>query len=292
MSVPSPPADGYPFDQFDYALLPDVTPGDVCRTIVAQRGRVRHALPSRLLRSARLKFGWSGSPPRLEDAAMAQRRKRMTSRRRASTRGLQRAATAKRWRLAGVVAIFALAVTAMPFLYFNSRPPRASKPMTMADARASNAAVPIEARHRLSATRYLFRGSPAAREQAVECLATAALYEAGDDRRGQKAVMQVILNRVRKRGYPKTICGVVYQGAARSSGCQFSFTCDGSLKRRPVRRGWADARQAARSALKGKAFPDVGRATHYHADWIVPYWRDSLVKIAKVRSHLFYVRAR
>lgn len=160
----------------------------------------------------------------------------------------------------------------------------------MAQARASNAAVPIRTSRRKRATPYRFRGGEAARAQAVECLATAALYEAGSDRRGQRAVIQVVLNRVRARGFPRTICGVVYQGSARSTGCQFTFTCDGSFRRRPVRTGWAAARRAARRALAGHVFAEVGRATHYHADWIVPYWRDSLVKVARVGPHLFYLR--
>ena len=161
----------------------------------------------------------------------------------------------------------------------------------MAQARASNAAVPIEPRRRGRAIPFHFRGGPAAREQAAECLATAALYEAGDDRRGQEAVIQVILNRARARGFPGTICGVVYQGYARSTGCQFSFTCDGSFARRPVHLGWTAARRAARRALHGRVFAEVGGATHYHADWMVPYWRDSMTKVARVGSHLFYVRA-
>ena len=64
--------------------------------------------------------------------------------------------------------------------------------------------------------------------QGVQCLATAAVYEAGDDERGQKAVMQVVLNRLARPGYPKTVCGVVYQGAFRTTGCRHSFSCDGS----------------------------------------------------------------
>ncbi|KQU56026.1 hypothetical protein ASG67_08110 [Sphingomonas sp. Leaf339] len=160
----------------------------------------------------------------------------------------------------------------------------------MAQARASNAAVPLDERRRSIAPGYRFSGGVASREQATECLATAALYEAGSDTRGQKAVIQVILNRVRARGFPKTICGVVYQGYTRGTGCQFSFTCDGSIQRRTVHVGWAKARRAARRALSGYVFPDVGRATHYHTDWMVPYWRDSLVKVAQVRTHLFYVR--
>ena len=96
--------------------------------------------------------------------------------------------------------------------------PERDKPMSMAEARASNAAVPVEPRWRVPAAAYRFRGRPAGREQAADCLATAALYEVGDDRRGQQAVIQVILNRVRAAGFPKTVCGVVYQGFARSTG--------------------------------------------------------------------------
>ncbi|CAN5244223.1 hypothetical protein BH10PSE15_BH10PSE15_00580 [soil metagenome] len=191
--------------------------------------------------------------------------------------------------LLGLVALGVLAVATLgrgPFQSLHD----GSAPLTMAQARASNAAVPIDASRLTSAAPYRFRGGPAAREQATECLATAALYEAGDDGRGQKAVIQVILNRARAPGFPHTICGVVYQGYSRTTGCQFSFTCDGSFDRRPVHLGWASARRAAHRALAGRVFPEIGRATHYHADWMVPYWRDSLTKVARVGSHLFYVR--
>jgi spore germination cell wall hydrolase CwlJ-like protein len=193
------------------------------------------------------------------------------------------------WLIAGIAAA-ALLVLRGPAWFAPPRP-RAPRPsLTMAQARESNAAVPIRRAERRSAARFRFRGGPAAREQAMECLATAAVYEAGDDPRGQRAVIQVILNRVRAPGFPRTVCGVVYQGSGRSSGCQFSFTCDGSVQRRPERAGWAMARRSARRALAGQVFADVGRATHYHTDWMVPYWRDSLVKVARVGTHVFYVR--
>lgn len=191
-----------------------------------------------------------------------------------------------------MVGLFALA--AMTFGWLDRWQPRAPRrsalPLDAAAARASNDAFPLHAERRRRAARYRFHGGEAARAQAVECLATAALYEAGSDRRGQRAVMQVILNRVRAPGYPKTICGVVYQGSARDTGCQFSFTCDGSVARRPVRGGWSGARRLARRALAGEVDAEVGRATHYHTDWMVPYWRNSLVKVARVGTHLFYVR--
>lgn len=219
---------------------------------------------------------------------MAQRRTTPARRRPAG-----RDAASERWLLLlGVVALVMVAMGLIGPWRFPVTQPDAPRRMTMAEARASNAEVPIEASRRLRAAPYRFRGGPAAREQAAECLATAALYEAGDDRRGQKAVIQVILNRVRAPGYPKTICGVVYQGYARATGCQFSFTCDGSFRRRPVHAGWSAARRAARRALSGRVFAEVGGATHYHTDWIVPYWRDSLTKVARIGSHLFYVRAR
>ncbi len=105
---------------------------------------------------------------------------------------------------------------------------------------------------------------------------------------GEKAVIQVVLNRVRSPHYPNTVCGVVYQGSGSATGCQFSFTCDGSQVRRPEHRGWDSARKAAMRALGGYVFPSVGRATHYHSDWIVPYWIGSLDKIAQIHSHIFY----
>ena len=218
-------------------------------------------------------------------------RKPTPPKRRSESRSVARDAASETWLLllGSVAAILLIATFLYPSVPTEPNPER-PKPLTMAQARASNRAVPVEPRFRVPAARYRFDGGPAARLQATECLATAALYEAGDDARGQKAVIQVILNRVRARGFPRTICGVVYQGYTRTIGCQFSFTCDGSFVRRPVHDGWAAARQAARRALAGRVFADVGRATHYHADWMVPYWRDSLVKVAQVGSHLFYVR--
>lgn len=170
----------------------------------------------------------------------------------------------------------------------NSFDRQPARNLSMEQARAMNASIPFVDQHGLTAKPYRFRGSPAAREQAIRCLASAALYEVGDDQRGQRAVIQVILNRVRSPAYPKTVCGVVYQGSDRMTGCQFSFTCDGSETRRAEHAGWPAARQLATSALSGSVFSPVGRATHYHADWIVPYWIDSMDKIAQVNTHIFY----
>ena len=170
--------------------------------------------------------------------------------------------------------------------------PRIAKPngLTPEQARAINAKMPFVSGPVIPARRFVFRGTPAGKLQATECLATAGMYEAGMDEDGQRAVMQVVLNRVRKSGFPKTICGVVYDGSERTTGCQFSFTCDGSVDRRPETAGWADARARARQALSGYVFAAIGTSTHYHTDWTVPYWSSSLAKVAKVHSHIFYRR--
>jgi spore germination cell wall hydrolase CwlJ-like protein len=187
----------------------------------------------------------------------------------------------------GVVAL--LAVVPKHYWPFQPHPKMVhSRRLTMAEARAINAAIPFVSGKLAPAKPFVFHGTPASREQATRCLATAALYEAGEDRRGQKAVIQVVLNRVRHPAFPKTVCGVVYQGSTLRTGCQFSFTCDGSMQRRPQQAGWAEARGAAKRALGGYVFTPIGTATHYHADWIVPYWSSSLDKIAKVHTHIFY----
>ena len=127
------------------------------------------------------------------------------------------------------------------------------------------------------------------RRNATDCLTSAIYYEAGNEvSQGKRAVAQVILNRVRHPAYPKSICGVVYQGSERKTGCQFTFTCDGSLARRPERDRWEQARMIAIGAISGAVEPSVGMATHYHANYVLPYWASSLDKISQIGTHIFY----
>jgi hypothetical protein len=105
---------------------------------------------------------------------------------------------------------------------------------------------------------------------------------------GQRAVAQVVLNRVAHPAYPDTVCGVVFQGSERTTGCQFSFTCDGSLARKPARMWWDRAAKVARDALSGAVYAPVGLATHYHTVQIHPYWADSLDGVGTIGAHRFY----
>ena len=127
------------------------------------------------------------------------------------------------------------------------------------------------------------------RGRALECLTAAIYYEAAtepDD--GQRAVAQVILNRVRHPAFPATVCGVVYQGTERGTGCQFSYACDGSMARRPDNRRWNHALRIAAVALNGAVFAPVGEATHYHTYAVTPAWNRSLVMTAAIGAHFFH----
>ncbi len=151
-----------------------------------------------------------------------------------------------------------------------------------------NAAVPFVKGPVTPARAFKFTGSSTDRLQASECLALTAMAEAGGSDAGQRAVIQVVLNRVRHPAFPKTICGVVFQGSDRASGCQFTYTCDGSLARRYPDAAWLIARKRAREALDGYVYKPVGLATHYHTNWVYPYWSSSLDKVAQVDTHLFF----
>lgn len=155
-------------------------------------------------------------------------------------------------------------------------------------ARAVNAAIPFSRLRNPAARPFLFNGSETDLARAVDCLAAAQIYEAGDDAVGQQAVAQVVLNRVRHPAFPNTVCGVVFQGQERTTGCQFTFSCDGALARTPSPAVWDRARAIARGALAGDVFKPVGYATHYHTDWVVPYWSGSLDKLTAVGTHLFF----
>ncbi|HNR78000.1 MAG TPA: cell wall hydrolase, partial [Parvularculaceae bacterium] len=108
-------------------------------------------------------------------------------------------------------------------------------------------------------------------EEERTCLAQAIYYEArGESQRGQIAVAEVIMNRVRSGYYPNSICGVVYQGSHRSTGCQFTFTCDGSLNHRPRGRAWDRAQRVATAVMLGYTRPITQGATHYHTHAVNP----------------------
>ena len=157
------------------------------------------------------------------------------------------------------------------------------------DAKAYNDAIPFSTLPNPAARPFRFAGGAEDRARALDCMAAGVLYEAGDDAEGERAVAQVVLNRLRHPAFPKTICGVIFEGQERSTGCQFSFACDHALSRwTPTADQWRRARAVADAALSGAVYRPVGYATHYHTDWVVPYWQASLDKVVAVHSHLFF----
>ena len=154
-------------------------------------------------------------------------------------------------------------------------------------AREQNERIPLKLLG--AAARPFTVGPPEARAVATECLARAIYYEARSESvSGQRAVAQVVLNRVRHPAFAPTICGVVYQGHERATGCQFTFACDGSQAIKPMGQRWTQAIKVAQQALGGFVDKDVGWATHYHADYVLPYWVSELDKIAVIGRHIFY----
>ncbi|WP_157018209.1 cell wall hydrolase [Mesorhizobium xinjiangense] len=123
-----------------------------------------------------------------------------------------------------------------------------------------------------------------------KCLAAAVYFEARSEHlKGQAAVAQVVLNRVRNPAYPNTICKVVYQNDDWRNRCQFSFACDGIRDRIASPRHWKVAQEIAMAVTAGKIFiDDVGSSTHYHAVYVRPRWARTMEKMKKIGLHVFY----
>jgi Cell Wall Hydrolase len=198
--------------------------------------------------------------------------------------------------LAGVAAVAASAYSSPTFSGIGASPaPPAPPPLLVrqlpADqAVAINQGIALDTGPNPAAKPFsLGKVDAATRARALECLTSAVYYEAGQENTdGQRGVAQVVLNRVRHPAFPATVCGVVYEGSTRPTGCQFTFTCDGSLMRGQMAESWRRARSVAEAALAGFVYRPVGTATHYHANYVVPYWAPTLTKNAVVGAHIFY----
>ena len=155
-------------------------------------------------------------------------------------------------------------------------------------AKVINAALPFAGGPLHAASPFAATGSDLDQRRALLCLTQAVYYEAGfEPLEGRRAVAQVVLNRLRHPAFPKSVCGVVYQGSG-TGVCQFTFVCDGALYRAPARDAWLRAEEIAKAALDGYVEKTVGEATHYHADYVAPRWAPMLSKVAQIGQHIFY----
>lgn len=208
------------------------------------------------------------------------------------------------YALAAVLAAFVAGYLAGPYLRGGNRfggltiaipplpdvEPLELQNISWAEARKANAAVPLSTEPIPAAKPFFLFNKGADRERAIDCLAATVYYEAGQETvQGQMAVIQVVLNRLRHPAYPKSVCGVVFQGHERNTGCQFSYTCDGSMfRRKPDAEAWRRYRGLARAMTNGMVYTPVGLATHYHTDWVRPLWSSRLDKVRIEGTHLFF----
>ena len=132
----------------------------------------------------------------------------------------------------------------------------------------------------------------------VACLAQNIYHEArNESTAGMFAVANVTMNRVRSEAFPNTICEVVYEGPhyKNSSGryypyknrCQFSWYCDGKddkIKNIPK---YEDIYVLSSIFMKSKLDLTDG-ALFYHADYVNPYWAETMNVTARIDSHIFY----
>jgi spore germination cell wall hydrolase CwlJ-like protein len=157
-------------------------------------------------------------------------------------------------------------------------------------ARAANEALPLVAGALQSADPFNLPDwvGLSTADRAQQCLALAMYYEAAyEGSAGRRAVAQVVLNRVRHPAFPNDVCSVVFQ---RSTGnvCQFTFACDGAMRRPRDPLLWRQTMSEAGAALHGAVYAEVGMATHYHANYVFPYWAPRLEKVAVIGAHVFY----
>lgn len=130
-------------------------------------------------------------------------------------------------------------------------------------------------------------------KQEIHCLAQAVYFEARNEPvEGQMAVAQVVLNRVKSPDYPKSICGVVFQGADSHNSCQFSFACDG-LPDEPAgdaddKLAWKRAIAISQAAVAQHQDDFTMDATHFHASYVDPDWAATLKPTVRFGHHIFY----
>ncbi len=125
----------------------------------------------------------------------------------------------------------------------------------------------------------------------LACMTAAIYYEAArEPDQGQQAVARVVLNRLADDAYPKSVCGVIFQGSTRHTGCQFTFTCDGSLRIAPDPALWARALTVAAMALASPTMLPGLAATNYHADYVLPLWAATMHRELQIGRHIFYTR--
>ena len=149
-------------------------------------------------------------------------------------------------------------------------------------------------------------------EEEISCLATNIYWEArNQSTRGQIAVGNVVMNRVKSLHFPDSVCEVVLQGPTRESWktrknpdledmhrkyypvknrCQFSWFCDGKSDEVPLidKNVYALIEIMAFKIYHGQMDDLTDGAEFYHADYVTPEWRHTKHKTVQIQNHIFY----
>ena len=129
------------------------------------------------------------------------------------------------------------------------------------------------------------------------CLAKNIYFEArSESTAGRIAVAWTVINRVRHKRFPNSVCEVVEQGLKYENGfpkrnkCQFSWYCDGQPDIIRNVNEWRDAYRLASYVSTGRDhLVDITDGSlWYHADYVYPKWAKHKRKTAKIDTHIFY----
>jgi spore germination cell wall hydrolase CwlJ-like protein len=147
----------------------------------------------------------------------------------------------------------------------------------------ANCAVTPEAAPEPAATSTRAVTTPAPASRDVACLAEALYFEArGTGAAGKEAVGHVVLNRMKNREFPNTVCGVI------SDRCQFSYRCDGRPDTLADAASRARAFRTAETVLGGT--PDItSGALFFHSARVKnPGWFNTRQRVGTFGGNVFY----
>jgi len=130
--------------------------------------------------------------------------------------------------------------------------------------------------------------------EAAFCLALNVYFETRSQGVAEMiAVSEVVMNRVESPRYPNTVCEVVrqgihYNGYPIKNKCQFSWYCNSESDVPTNSKAWELSKQVAEGVLLGRTKGSVGKAIHYHAEYVYPKWAKTRPIVGKIGVHIFY----
>ena len=134
----------------------------------------------------------------------------------------------------------------------------------------------------------------------LECMALNIYFESAvEPLAGKLAVSQVVLNRVKERNWPSTICEVIKEGPTYKNWkgnvypvkdrCQFSWWCDGKVDVPHPGRVWENSKKVAKLVMTNNRMVDITEgSTHYHAEYVNPRWASRMNRVGRIGAHYFY----